>query len=439
MCFRYETIQKGMMKLVENFAGNIPKKRWTHIIPAVMIMYIFAFMDRMNFGFAMAGGMNESLGITAQISGLAAGIFFIGYLVLQIQGGALDEKGGAIKFIALSILAWGGLSFLTGFVHQAWELMAIRFLLGVAEGGVWPIVMVIISHWFPEKERARANALFIMNCNIALIITGPISGYLIQNYGWRELFWVVGAVSVLLIFLWWPLVEDRPENAKWLSEEERNYLVATLKAESDEMKGENVPVSYKTLFKDMNFWKLTLFYFCFQVGDYGFMLWLPTILKKLTGFHIEEVGLLSILPFVAAMFGLWFIAVASDKCGKRRIYVAMPALIFAIAFVCSVQAKEYIWLSYIFMIVCGMFHNAYNGVFWAIPPALFPSETCGGARGFINGIGNLGGFVGPSGVGWVVTSTGSTDAGIYILDGFVFMAFLICMSLPKNKIDRVTC
>lgn len=416
---------------------KIPRQRWYRIIPAVMVMYIFAFMDRMNFGFAMAGGMNESLGITAQISGLAAGIFFIGYLVLQIPGGHFAENGGAKKFIAISIFLWGGLSFMTGFVNQVWELLTLRFLLGVAEGGVWPVVMVIISKWFPEKERARANAMFIMNINIALMITGPISGYLLQNFGWRELFWVEGIVSVLLIFLWWPMVEDTPAKAKWLSNEEREYLVGTLAKEQALVAAEDSPSSYKELFKDANFWKLTLFYFFFQVGDYGFMLWLPTILKNLTGAHMGIVGLLSSLPFIAAMAGLWFIASNSDKSGKRRIYVAMPALIFAVAFILSVQCKGMIWISYLFMVVCGMFHNAYNGVFWAIPPTLFPSNICGGARGFINGIGNLGGFVGPFMVGWIATSTGSTDIGIYVLAGFVLAAFFTCMSLPKEKVDVI--
>lgn len=416
---------------------NIPRQRWYRIIPAVMVMYIFAFMDRMNFGFAMAGGMNEALGITAQISGLAAGIFFVGYLILQIPGGHFAENGGAKKFIAASILLWGGFSLLTGFVTEVWELLTLRFLLGVAEGGVWPVVMVIISKWFPTKERARANAMFIMNCNIALMITGPISGYLIQQFGWRELFFITGGISILLIFLWWPMVEDTPEHAKWLSPEERNYLVESIRKEQELVKEESSGMSYKTLFKNSNFWKLTLFYLFFQIGDYGFMLWLPTLLRDLTGSHMGIVGLLSSLPFIAAMIGLWFIASNSDKSGKRRIYIALPALIFAIAFILSVQCKEFIWVSYVFMIVCGMFHNAYNGVFWAIPPMLFPSNICGGARGFINGIGNLGGFIGPFLVGWIATTTGSTDIGIYILAAFVFGAFLVGLSLPKDKIDNV--
>jgi MFS family permease len=422
---------------LEQMAGEIPQQRWLRIIPPVMIVYIFAFMDRMNIGFAMAGGMNESLGISASTAGLAAGVFFFGYLFLQIPGGHFAEKGGGKKFIAISIFIWGGLSTLTGFVTEAWHLMVIRFFLGVAEGGVWPVILVIISKWFPSEERARANAFFIMNINIAIMITGPISGWIIQNYGWRNIFFIEGIVSILLIFMWWPLIDESPEKAKWISPAERDYIASRLKEEQNYVKVEDAPISYKSLFQNSNFWKLTMFYFCFQVGDYGFMLWLPTILKELTKTGMTIVGFLSAVPFLAAMAGLYLIAYRSDKTGKRRIYTALPALGFAIAFILSVHTKEMIWVSFSFLVVCGFFHNAYNGVFWAMPPMLFPSEVCGGARGFINGIGNLGGFVGPFLVGWIITTFASTDIAIYVLSGFLVAAFLVCMSLPAHKIDVI--
>jgi nitrate/nitrite transporter NarK len=178
-----------------------------------------------------------------------------------------------------------------------------------------------------------------------------------------------------------------------------------------------------------------MFYFCFQVGDYGFMLWLPTILKELTKTGMTIVGFLSAVPFIAAMAGLYVIASRSDKTGKRRIYTALPALCFAIAFILSVQTKEVVWVSYTFLVVCGFFHNAYNGVFWSMPPLLFSREVCGGARGFINGIGNTGGFVGPFLVGWIITNFSSSNLGIYILSGFVLTAFFIALSLPAKKVD----
>ncbi|MDR3531392.1 MAG: MFS transporter [Rhodopila sp.] len=414
---------------------KIAHKRWIRIIPPVMLIYIFAFMDRMNFGFAMAGGMNESLDITASTAGLAAGVFFFGYLVLQIPGGHISEKGHAKKFIALTILCWGGLSIATGFVTSATQLLTLRFLLGVAEGGVWPAILVIISKWFPAEERARANALFIMNINIALLITGPVSGWIIQNYGWRNVFVVEGLISVLLILVWWPLVDESPAQAKWISAAERDYINTRVAAQERNVRAGGAPASYGALFTNSNFWRLTLFYLFFQVGDCGFMMWLPTILKNLTREGMTLVGLLSAVPFLAAMAGLYLIAYYSDKSGKRRIFLAIPAICFAAAFILSVQTREIAMLSFAFLVICGLFHNAYNGVFWTLPPKLFTRDVCGGATGFINGIGNLGGFIGPYLVGWIITRYGDMSYAIYALSGFLLAAFLLAVTSPRRIDD----
>jgi MFS family permease len=176
------------------------------------------------------------------MAGLAAGIFFFGYLFLQIPGGHIAERGCGKKFIAISIIVWGGLSTLTGFVTEAWQLLTLRFLLGVAEGGVWPVILVIISKWFPVEERARANAFFIMNTNLAIMLTGPISGFIIQNYSWRYVFFIEGIVSVLLIFVWWPLIDESPKEAKWISSAERDYLITRLQEEQESVKQEGAPV-----------------------------------------------------------------------------------------------------------------------------------------------------------------------------------------------------
>ncbi len=412
----------------------IPQKRWIRIIPPVMIVYIFAFMDRMNFGFAMAGGMNEALGISASTAGLAAGVFFFGYLVLQIPGGHIAEKGWGKKFVALTTLCWGGLSALTGLVTDAWQLMVLRFLLGVAEGGVWPAILVIIAKWFPAEERARANALFIMNINIAILVTNPVSGWIIQNYGWRNVFVIEGIVSVLLILVWWPLIDERPRDAKWITPAERDYIETRIAAEEKAVHSTGV-TSYRGLFADANLWKLTAFYFFFQVGDIGFMMWLPTIMKDLMQQGMTMIGFLSALPFLAAMAGLYVIAVLSDRSSKRKLYLAIPAVVFAAALVASVETRDITLVAFGFIVICGLFHNAYNGVFWSLPPRLFATEVCGGARGFINGIGNLGGFVGPFMVGWVVTGFGSTRYGLYALAGFLLLAFLTALTLPAEKVD----
>jgi MFS family permease len=292
---------------------------------------------------------------------------------------------------------------LTGFVTDARQLMGLRFLLGVAEGGVWPAILVIIAKWFPAEERARANALFIMNINIAILLTNPISGWINRT-------------------------DTMP------SAEERDYIVTRIAAEEKAVHSAGV-TSYKALFADANLWKLTAFYFFFQVGDIGFMMWLPTITKNLVQQGMTMVGLLSAVPFLAAMAGLYIIAVFSDRSMKRKLFLAIPAIVFVAALFASVQTRDLAIVAYIFLVICGLFHNAYNGVFWGLPPRLFATEVCGGARGLINGIGNLGGFLGPFLVGWVVTSFGDTRWGLYALAGFLMLAFVTALTLPSKRID----
>lgn len=299
--------------------NKIPQKRWVRIIPPTILVYIFGFMDRTNIGFAMAGGMNEALQMTATLSGLAAGIFFIGYMILQVPGGALAQAGHAKKFIAVSILAWSLMCVLLGFVDTAAHLLILRFLIGVAEGGVWPAILVVISHWFPADERGRANSYFIMNIAIASIITGPISGYLVTEYGWRYVFIVEGLVSFLLIFVWWPMISEHPADAKWISKEEREYLEEKLSKEQAELNQETgSKASLKTILGSLNMWKLILIYFCYQTGIYGFAMWLPTILRNLTSSGMTGIGFLSTLPYFACIAGLYIFGHLSDKSGNRK-------------------------------------------------------------------------------------------------------------------------
>jgi len=416
----------------------IPQQRWWRILPPTLIIYIFGYMDRTSLGFAMAGGLNESIGMTASVAGMAGGVFYFGYLLLQVPGGDIAEKGSAKKFLTGCIVAFGVFAFLTGLVRSTWELLALRFLLGLAEGGVMPAVLVILSHWFPNEERARANAIFIMNNAIASVITGPVAGWLITNYGWRYVFFIEGAITVFLVFVWWPLIDDSPEKAKWLSAAEREYLVTRLREEreSEAAKRGKGPVNYRELLRNVNLWKMVIIYFCIQVAVIAYVLWLPTMLKTLMKTGMTTVGLLAAVPYLATIGGLYLFAVRSDRSGDRRINTAIPILCFAICFFLSVQTKHSIWVSYGFLVGVGFFQQAHNGVFWSIPPMLFPREVAGGARGLINGCGNLGGFFGPSLVGWFITTFHSPDKGIYVLSGSLLIACLVTLTLPAQIAGR---
>lgn len=403
--------------------------RWLRIIPAVIIVYIVAYMDRTNIAIAMAGGMSADLGMTASFTGLAAGIFFVGYIFLQIPGGQIAERLSAKKFIAWTIVAWGGFAALTGFVQNQHQMLAIRFILGVAEGGVYPAILALIGHWFPNQEKARAIAFFQMNLAIASIITAPLSGWLIENQGWREMFVIEGILSLALLAIWVPLVADSPAKAKWLDPEERAWLEARF-AEDQAKSVACENLSIRAVAGNPDLWKLIAIYFFFQVGFYGFALWMPAIIKHLTGSGMATVGLLSAVPYILCIAGQFLIADRCDKTMNRRLYTALPMMGFALCLTLSILLEKDIWLSYAMIVCCGFFLQAYAGPFWTLPPLLFASNAVGGVRGTINALGNLGGFIGPLLVGYL-TTTFSKNVGLSVLIGSLLIAVALLFSLPK--------
>jgi MFS family permease len=426
----------GSVATTENLQKLIPKARWWRIIPPTIIIYIIAYMDRVNIGFAMAGGMNQALGMTKAVAGLAAGMFFWGYLVLQIPGGHLAEHGSAKKFIAWTILGWGSISFLTGFVHNSWQLLIMRFLLGVAEGGVYPAVLVVIGKWFPQKELGRANGLFLISLPLSAAVTNPISGWVVTQYSWRGLFFFEGIVSLALIAIWLPLISDRPEEAKWISAAEKEYLLTTLAKEkaiavANMKKASEVKWSYKRLFMDKNIWIMAILYVCYTSGTYGYLIWLPTLLKDLTKMSLTNVGWLSAVPLAAAVVGVYWFGALSDRKGNRRIWCANALWGFGAAFWFATLFPKHIWLSYGLICVTGLLSKAMQSPCWSMPALVFPPGVAGGARGIINGIGNLGGFIGPVLVGWFSTKFGSMNYGIYSLAVILVIGGSVTMLMPK--------
>ncbi|MHC8354334.1 MFS transporter [Pseudomonas sp. LB3P81] len=412
-----------------------PNSRWLRVIPPLLITCIIAYMDRINIAFAMPGGMGAELGITASMMGLAGGIFFIGYLFLQVPGGKLAVHGSGKKFIGWSLLAWAVISFLSGLVTNQYQLLFLRFALGVAEGGMLPVVLTMISNWFPDKERGRANAIVIMFVPLAGIISAPLSGWIISALDWRMLFIIEGLLSAVVMVLWLLTVSDRPQEAKWISRGERDYLITTLREEQRAIQDKQVKsVSLKAVLGDRTMWHLIALNFFYQAGIYGYTLWLPTILKELTHSGMGMVGMLAILPYLGAMFGMLLFSNLSDRSGKRKVFIVVPLASFALCLFISVTLREHIWWSFAALVGCGVFLQSAAGVFWTIPAKLFSAKVAGGARGMINALGNLGGFCGPYIVG-VLISLYDQSVGVYSLAILVALAALLAWGLPA-KCDK---
>ena len=418
---------------IQKEAGdNIPRARWLRVIPPILIVCILSYMDRVNIAFAVPGGMGSELGITASMAGLAGGIFFIGYLFLQIPGGKIAVHGSGKKFIAWSLVAWAILSVGTGLVKSDTQLLILRFLLGVSEGGMLPVVLTMVSNWFPDKERGRANASVILFVPIAGMITAPLSGFILGGLGWRYLFIIEGGLTLFFLVFWLWFASDRPDNAKWLSAAEKNFILTSLKQERESASGSEVKAaSFREVLSNPTIWQLIALNFFYQAGIYGYTLWLPTLLKSLTQGGMEKVGVLAIFPYVGTMLGMILNSALSDKLGKRKLFVATPLAGFAVCLFLSVTFKDQIWVSYAFLIGCGFFLQAAAGVFWTIPSKLLSPEAAGSARGLINALGNLGGFCGPYAVGVLIQSSGQ-GTGVYALCGSLILATLIACTLPKR-------
>lgn len=415
--------------------GAVPRARWVRILPGTVLIYVVAYMDRMNISLALAGGIGRDLYLSTTGSGLAAGVFFVGYMLLQVPAGHIAEHFSAKKYVLWSILAMGAVSLLTGFVRNAGELMAMRFLLGVAEGGIYPALLIVVSKWFPARELGRANAIFLTSLPLSTVLTNPLSGWMVSRYDWRWMFFLEGGLSLLLVLLWLPMISDHPGEAKWISPEERAYLEETLASErlasERQFQSDGTQWSYKQLLANGNLWLMVLIVICYTSGQYGYSVWLPTLLSGLTRVSLSNVGWLSSLPFVAALGGLYLFGSLSDKSGNRRLWTAVSLAGFAASLLLATLFTRWVWVAFALLVFTGVFLKAMQSPFWAMPPLLFPPGVSGGARGFINAVGNLGGFLGPLLVGWSVSLTGKMEYGSYCLVVALMAGAGLTMLLPR--------
>jgi MFS family permease len=409
------------------------RARWTRLIPVAIIVYVISFMDRTNIGFAFTG-MGNDLHISKFQQGVAGGIFFIGYLVLQVPGGYLAERWSAKKFVGIMIFIWGVFAFACGLVQNYPELLAARFLLGVAEGGIWPAILVLISHWFPARERARAYGFWMMNIAISSIITAPLSGWILTWGDWRALFFVEGAFPfVIAAPLWWWLAADRPSQASWVSEEERQYIETSLARESA---GEPRNAGYRDALRSSVVWRLVLVYFLIQLGFYGLNLWLPHLVKTMIGGSYLTVGAITAIPYVFAIAGLWINARSADRSGRYSIHVMASLALGAVALVLSVAFGSVVALS-VFLVSLAMAGAlAYDGPFWASTSRAVPVALVGGAMGLVNALGNLGGFVGPSLGGVLQDASGGSFLSTAIVLAVALMLGGLVMLTLRRQADK---
>lgn len=407
---------------------TIAPKRWWYIIPIIFITYSLAYLDRANFSFASAAGINEDLGITKGMSSLLGALFFLGYFFFQIPGAMYAERRSVKKLVFWCLVLWGICASLTGVVSNIPMLAAIRFVLGVVEAAVMPAMLIYISNWFTKSERSRANTFLILGNPVTVLWMSVVSGYLINAFGWREMFIFEGIPAVIWAVLWWFMVQDKPAQASWLSEDEKAALQEQLRKEQEGIKAVR---NYREAFKSRNVIILCVQYFAWSIGVYGFVLWLPSILRDGSEMGMVEAGWLSAVPYLAATIAMIVVSWASDRMQNRKLFVWPLLLIGALAFLGSwLVGSSNFWLSYSLLVIAGAAMYAPYGPFFAIIPEMLPRNVAGGAMALINSMGALGSFVGSWIVGYLNGATGSPAAS-YIFMGVALLVAVFLTLIVK--------
>ncbi|WP_140918070.1 MFS transporter [Limnobaculum xujianqingii] len=409
-----------------------------HIIPFAFILYFFNYMDRVNIGFA-ALQMNVDLGISSVQFGQLASVFFISYLVCQIPSNMMIQKLGARRWIGFILIAWGGVTTLLFFAQSFEHLLAARLLLGVFEAGFFPGMIYYLACWFPAKERARVTALFMMAIAVSSVVAAPMSGWIIQHAnffdhaGWRWLFAIEGIPTVLLGVLTFYVLYDRPQDAPWLTDKQKSWLVAELNTETQGQPAGN-SMTFWQIVRNPILWRLSFVYMFVQAASQASNYWLPGQVKGFTsGLTDTHVGLIMAVPFLCAMFAMPLWGAHSDKQGERKFHAALPMLLAGAAFLVIATADS-MSIRMFGMVLFGVGILSYYGPFWAIPSMLLSPAGLAISIAVINSCSSLGGFFANLGLGYVAKSYGSY--GVFVVEAILCVissVLLITMRIPRVK------
>ncbi len=409
------------------------QERWARIIPIAIVMYTVAFINRTSISMALPS-ISRDFHMNPTQAGSVAGIFFWGYLILQIPGGYLAEHWSAKKFVAILLVVWGACAVAGGLVHTWRELWLTRLLLGLAEGGVYPATLILLSHWFPRKERARANAFWSLCLPFAVIISSPLSGWILDQWNWRVMLISGGVLPFIWVVVWLIFIDDHPRQAKWISKEERGFLETTLSKESVQAHPSASSVSLRTMLRPRILVFMAI-YFCFISGQMGFLFWLPTAMGQAKHMSNLIIGILFTIPFLWGAVSMVLISQHSDKTHERRGHAAFALGVGGLCLIIGVLlSRTTPLLAFVFVSLAAMGSYAPLGPFWAIPTETLPRNIAGASMGLINGFGNLGGYFAPLVLGYLDRHTGNFMTGFGLLGVVMIIGAALCFLVaPARK------
>lgn len=408
-------------------------------VPLAFLCYVVAYIDRVNVGF-VATTLERELGFGATGYGIAAGLFFLGYCLFEIPSNLILDRVGARRWIARIMIGWGIVSMATMFVRGTTSFMVARVALGVAEAGFFPGMVLFFTYWFPASERARTGALFMMASPIAVIVGAPVSTWVLHLdgamglRGWQWLFLIEGAPAVIVGIFVLIAFTDRPEQASWLSDEDRAWLTTTMAAEQSRRTAIGI-TSIRRSVSHPQMWLLCLVFFLNSIVNYGMFLWLPKLLEDVTGARGFPLAIMTAVPFVVALAAMDLVGRASDRSGERTGYVAACALATGAGLLIAVGFEHHPWLLVFGFTIAQMALRSLAGVFWAIPPQVLGGAAAAAGIGLINAVGNVGGFVGPSLIGILRDATGGYAGGLLVLTAVLVLEAALIMRVRVPRLD----
>jgi MFS transporter, ACS family, tartrate transporter len=434
-----DSLQSGQVVLTQEQSHALFTKITWRLIPLLFLSYIIAYIDRINVGFAKLQ-LLEVFGVDpnvfGRIYGLGAGLFFIGYFLFEVPSNLIMQRVGARLWIARIMIVWGLVAMTMMFISGKTGFYLVRFLLGVAEAGFYPGVILYLTYWYPAKERARTVALFASGALLAGILGSPLSGAILGLHGkgglegWQWLFLLEGIPAVLMGLVVLFALPDRPGKVPWLSADEKTWIQSRLDEEVARSNG-SAHMRLSEAFSSGRVWLLCLIYFLLNVGGYGFEMWLPSIIKEFHEMNFATVGLINAIPYVAAMVVMLLTGSHSDRTGERRWHVAVAAAASALGFALSAYLNNpFLAMAALTLAFVGL--KSTMGPFWALGTTFLSGTAAAGGIALINSVGNLGGFAGPMLVGIISDRTGSTGASLLVLGSALMLMGILVLTVRRN-------
>jgi D-galactonate transporter len=415
-------------------------KVFRRIVPFIMICYVVAYLDRINVGFAKLQ-MEIDLGFSQTVYGLGAGMFFIGYFFFEVPSNMIMYRVGAKLWIARIMITWGLLSALFVFVKTPFWFYTLRFLLGAAEAGFYPGVILYLTYWYPDRRRAAIVATFMAAIPVAGIFGNPLSGWIMDAFdqfvgmrGWQWMFIIESIPAVIMGILVLFFLDNGIRQAKWLTEEEKLLLERNIEADASGKK--KSPHSLGGVLTDARVWMMSAIYFCFVMGQYGLTFWMPTLVKATGVKDNLTTGLLSAIPFLVAVIAMILCGRSADRHRERRWHLVIPAFCAAVGFVVAALTANNTVIAITFLSLAAAGVLTCAPLFWSLPTSFLRGSAAAAGIAAVNSIGNLAGFVSPYLIGFLKDFTHNNRSGMYMLAGMLVLGALLVLRTRPEDVNR---